>query len=333
MTSMRSVFQGLLGLVFVLETTGCSQILGALRRDFDDGDPFRDAPATVGGRAPGQGFLADEMAVGHSERVPASMGNSSALGGHSWVTAERDAANHRDVARAAAAEEEGPNPETHPVLEPSVRRQYKNGMRATRSDFVDEAQNEGSLWGSDGQTNYYFSKNKIRGVGDIVSITVETDLLRDIGLEARRTLTQREREYELNVAQERLKQKALGLGGDEKKDAVSASQAAPARTPAAGTAQGAPEVAKAEVDVPLATYADVDVGKSLEVKASDVMMGEIIERYPNGNYKVRATKRIPYKGGAPRNVTLVGVVKGGDISEEDVIPSGKLYEYRVEASK
>jgi flagellar basal body L-ring protein FlgH len=93
-------------------------------------------------------------------------------------------------------------------------------------------------------------------------------------------------------------------------------------------------VAKAdEPEIPQATPADVDVGKSLEVKATDVLMGEIIERYPNGNYKIRATKKVPYKGGAPRMVTVTGVVKGTDISEEDMVGSGKLYEYRVDVAR
>jgi flagellar basal body L-ring protein FlgH len=60
-------------------------------------------------------------------------------------------------------------------------------------------------------------------------------------------------------------------------------------------------------------------------------MAEIIERYPNGNYKIRGTKRVLYKNGTPRLVNLVGVVRGSDIAEDDTVPSGKLYEYRLEA--
>ena len=58
-------------------------------------------------------------------------------------------------------------------------------------------------------------------------------------------------------------------------------------------------------------------------------MSEIVERYPNGNYKIRGTKRIPYRNGA-RMVNLIGIVRGTDITEEDTIASGKLYEYRLE---
>jgi hypothetical protein len=329
--------------------SGCAQLMGALRRDLDDGDAFLDAPPTTGGRWSERGFLSPDMPeggsvgdryVGHTERGPASSGSSR--GRSSWLTPEHASANRRDAMRGRDEEEYGddgePTPHTDPVMEPSVRRQYKNGIRATRADFVDESQNEASLWASDGQTNYYFTKNKIRGVGDIITINLEADLVKDIGLEARRTLTPREREFEMGIAQERLRAKALGLPGPDApadgaaKDQVASAAAAPARGPAGAGPGGAAPIAQ-EVDVPAVKLTDIDVGKSLSVKAGDPLMAEIVERYPNGNYKVRATKRIPYRGGPPRFVSLVGVVKGSDITEEDTVASGKLYEYRIEASR
>lgn len=324
----------------LLALSSCAQLMGALRKDLDDTDAFSDTRPTTGGRWAERGFLSPDMpeggsygSVGHSERNPAS--DSSGRGSGSWLTADSAAANRRDGMRGRDDEEfdDEPNAHSDPVMEPSVRRQYKHGVRATRADFVDESQNEASLWASDGQTNYYFTKNKIRGVGDILTITLETDMVRDIALESRRTLTPREREFELNLAQERLRTKALGLPSPDAepgaKDQVATSAAAPARAPAGAAAAAATP----DVDIPSAKVTDVDVGKSLSLKAGDPLMAEIVERYPNGNYKVRATKRIPYKGGPPRFVSLVGVVKGSDIAEDDTVPSGKLYEYRIEASR
>lgn len=314
--------------------SGCAQIMGTLRRDLDEGDPFTDAPPTTGGRWSERGLLADDG----PGRGPASGSGSRASGPRSWLTADHEAANRRDSMRGRGEEgddEEAPNADTNPYMDPGVRRQYKNGSRATRADFVDESQNEGSLWASDGQTNYYFTKNKIRGVGDILTINLEADLVRDIGIEARRTLTPRERDFEMNLAQERLRAKAMGLPSPDAdpnaKDQVASSQAAPAKP--AVNKDGTPAAAAAEPEIPSAQLTDVDMGKSLAVKTGDTMMAEIVERYPNGNYKVRATKRVPYKGGVPRMVTLVGVVKGTDIAEDDTVPSGKLYEYRVETSR
>ena len=72
----------LLGLVALfLAASGCSQIMGNLRQDFDDSDTYSTAP-TVGGRWAEKGQLADEdyysqeqyYSVGHNERNPASAG-------------------------------------------------------------------------------------------------------------------------------------------------------------------------------------------------------------------------------------------------------------------
>jgi hypothetical protein len=95
----------------------------------------------------------------------------------------------------------------------------------------------------------------------------------------------------------------------------------------------ADELEKLEGAVPRATLADVDIYPELELKPGDTMMGEILERYPNGNYKIRTIKKVPFKKGPPRLVSVVGVVKGSDINDDtDSVNAGKLYEYRVEAS-
>jgi flagellar basal body L-ring protein FlgH len=81
------------------------------------------------------------------------------------------------------------------------------------------------------------------------------------------------------------------------------------------------------------TIKDVDLGPSLEVKAGDTMMGEILERHPNGNYRIRAIKRVQYKNGPARLVSVMGLVRAKDIDEDtDGVASGKLYDYRVEVA-
>lgn len=323
---------------------GCGKFIGNLRRDLDDAEPY--SQPTYGGRWTEKGFLSDNLAegpdryaqVGHSERSPAS--DAGPNGSSSWISPERAEANARDRYRYSGLDDgdgQGVTMSNTPNLSPPIKRMYKNGMRATRADFVDDAANEGSLWGSDGQTNYYFTKNKVRGIGDLVTVTLEPDMLKDLAAEAKRTLTPKEREFELALAQERLRAKAYGLpdpdapkkeGAAAGSDQVATNQAAPQRNPAGG----ATEEKKPEPEVRQATPADVDVLRSLELKQGDTVMSEIIERYPNGNYKIRGTKRVQYKGGPPRLITLVAVVRGQDISEDDQIGSGKLYEYRIEAA-
>jgi flagellar basal body L-ring protein FlgH len=208
------------------------------------------------------------------------------------------------------------------------KRGYKNGARATRDDFIDDAKVDGSLWTSDGQTNYFLTKNRIRTVGDIISVTASDDFVRDVAFELKRSLTPDEREAELDLAQERLRRKAYGLPEDDKGDKVASSAASASRKPAA---DGSTEEPK-EVEVPKATFADVDLRKSMDFKTGDQSMAEVVERYPNGNYKIRGVKKIRYRNGY-RMINFVAIAKNSDIGEDDKIDAGKLYEYRIETAR
>jgi flagellar basal body L-ring protein FlgH len=337
-----------------LSSAGCGKFLGNLRQDLDDGDHYAGEPVS-GGLYPEHGFLSREYseggpyadryaAVGHSERSPASMGRGGDVDQDSWISRDQASANARDRYRGVEPDEEddGAHAGYRPVMPPPVKRLYKNGARATRQDFVDESPNEGSLWASDGQTNYYFTKNKIRGVGDIVTVSMEAAMVKDVGLEVRRSLTQREREAELILAQNRLNAKTFGLPDPDApadpnapKDTLATSQAS-ARAPAAAkdaNGKDIPVEAKEPKEPPQASLADIDTSRSLEVKAGDTLLAEIVDRYPNGNYKIRGVKKVPYKVGQPRLITVVGIARSADIGEDDTIASGKLYEYRLEATR
>lgn len=304
-------------LVLALALGGCS----SLRKD-PYASWYNPEEPTSGGVWSERGLLDDETPESayrmDGDRAPASAGGGMAdAGGDSWVSPDRADANRRDYFRGGPPAEDG--------AEPAVAARkplFKRGNRATRADFVDESQSEGSLWASDGQTNYYFTKNKIRSVGDIVTINLEDGLLKDVGLEIRRTLDKEERERELELAQ-------LKLAAGDRAPATAAKPAAakpePGKEPAATK-----EEAKSD-DVRDATLADIDVLPRLSIKTGDQMLAEIVERFPNGNYKIRGSKKVPYQAGAPRVVNFVAIVRSQDISEEDLVASGKLYEYRLEA--
>lgn len=310
-------------LALALFASGCGDLLGKLRPDQDDSG---SGGPTTGGLWAERGFLSDSPPDrgdlrdygGRSERGPASEDTASGSG-DPWGSSDRDAAGGDQVSF-----------DNTPNFPPATRRRYKNGDRATQADFIDQSQNEGSLWAPDGQTNYYFTKNKVRAVGDILTVKLGSDLIRDIGLEVKRTLNDNERAIELSLAEDRARARAqagrAAAGGG--KDALSTSQAAPAQGPGGGgspdTVFGAPSV-----DV---RPSDIDVSKSLELKPGDTMMAEIVERYPNGNYRIRGTKMVIYRNGAPRLVHLTAVVGASDISDDGTVDSGKLYEYRLEAT-
>ncbi len=309
---MRPIFAAL---ILAVLSTGCSKFFGNLRRDFDD-DATRP---TIGGRWTEQGLLSDEAeddryrSVGHSERSPASQdygqrgyANDSASG-TSWISRQDAASNQRDFYRGQGVSEG--ESEENPVAAKAMALRKR---RATRADFRDESPNEGSLWASDGQTNYYFTKNRIRSVGDIVTVNLEAPVLKDISMEIQRTLNEDEKELELKLARERK---------TPKEDPAAAS-----RSPA-----GSKEKAK-KPEAPEVTDLDIDVLPSLELKAGDGIMAEILERYPNGNYKLKGTKRIVYKNGTARMIQFQAIARGIDIGDDDTLLSGKLYEYRIESS-
>src|SRR5690606_3487338 len=93
---------------------------------------------------------------------------------------------------------------------------------------------DGSLWTSDGQTNYFLTKNRTKSEGDILTIITDEEFVRDVAAEIKRTLSPDERDAELELAQERMRRKTLGLpeDGSEKGDQVASNQSAASRSPA-----------------------------------------------------------------------------------------------------
>lgn len=379
-------------LLIVIAASSCSQLMGRLRRDLNDmpEQAAAEAPSgpTYGGRWAERGTLMNEdgsMSPGyyagrneypnHSERAPASVVSAEGTPAGSWLDGDAQETSRRDQYR------ELPMASQVATVQPAQKRAYKNGDRATKADFMDEDQKSGSLWASDGQTNYFFTKNKVRGPGDIVTLTLEAPIASDLVQEAKRALSPAEMAKELATIQEGINSKYLPLiqkaeaeleakklAEKQKKetgntDTVVASAAAPVANPgdqaATPTPEGSPTreiaseksllanelgailpagaptarliVGDKEYIVPKADPSAVDLASALEIKGGDTAMTEIVERFPNGNYKIRGIKKVNYKNGAPRYMQITGIVKAADISEEDTTVSGKLYEYRIES--
>ncbi len=314
------------GLLFALGgLSGCGTIMGGLRPDLDDQNQF-DREPTMGGRFSEGSMLdegryrspADDETVGHSERR-ASEGR---LGGQgTWLEAGED----DRLSRRRPSEELDEDGKIRLAERPVMQKKYKNGYRATKADFIDDSRSDGSLWNSDGQTNYFLTKNNIHTQGSLITVATEDEFIRDVAAELKRTLSPDEREAEMEIAQERMRRKAMGLPEEEAAgDKVASSQAGANRAPASAAEPGK------DVQIPSATWADVDVRKSMEFKAGDPIMMEVLERYPNGNYKLRGLKRIRFRGQS-KMVSVIAIAKHTDISPEETISSGKLYEYRIES--
>jgi hypothetical protein len=210
---------------------------------------------------------------------------------------------------------------------PVMQERYKNGARASRADFIDDSSSDGSLWSSDGQTNYFLTKNQVKTQGDLVTIVADDEFVRDVAAELKRTMTPDEREAQMDLAQERARRVAMGLPETEDAaatggDAVATAQSAPERAPASESGK--------KVTVPQVKWSQVDLRKSMEMKSGDQVMTEVLERYPNGNYKLRGLKRVRVDGQV-RMVSVIAIARNTDIGTDETVPAGKLYEYRIES--
>ncbi len=201
-----------------------------------------------------------------------------------------------------------------------------SGIRAkkghiSRTDFDAVAnRNENSLWKEDGQQNYFFSTNKAKMPGDLVTIEASKDLRNDILAEFRKILPEDELEAGAVVA---------GLG------TVSAPRAEnkPVATSAVAKADGGADAATKEAGAapPVAPVAATPsrAPASAEDEAPLNIVAEVVNRYPNGNVLLRGIKRFAHNG---RNysVEVTGIARGNDISEEDRVSSSKFFEYKTE---
>lgn len=325
---LRSIWYALAAtaLLFALGgLSGCSQLMGGLRPDLNDEYKYESEP-TTGGRFSEASMLGDDRGRGpDAEESMARRENrpsAGRMGGQgSWMNPEDESRESMRRAPSDSEDDAQPKLATRPVLQ----KRYKNGNRATRADFVDDSRDDGSLWTSEGQTNYFLTKNQIKSEGDLVTVVTDEEFIKDIAAELKRTLSPDEREAQIDIAQESLRRKAMGIPEDgAKDDKVASSQSAPSRSPASEDGD------RKQVDIPSVTWADVDLKKSMEIKAGDPVMMEVVERYPNGNYKLRGLKRIRMHG-QTKMVSVIAIAKNSDISNEETINAGKLYEYRIEA--
>jgi hypothetical protein len=251
---------------------------------------------------------------------------------HSWVS-DSDA---RSTRRPASISDNGnsSDPQDQSAQDPTndrVRQRietnrglaidtYAKGDRATRSDFLDNAPNDGSLWSNQIDANYFFTKGKVRAMGDIVSVKMEDPMIRQLADEIKKSLSPAEQEVEMALY---LKNSA------EAKDNKDVS--AYRNIAADDLKTSAAEDVKQKMEKSV-RWSQVNLSGVIGVTPNEELRAEIIDRFQNGNYKLRLTKRVMYRGSS-KLVSMVAVAPQNDFDDKDLIASGKLYEYKIKVAR
>ena len=194
------------------------------------------------------------------------------------------------------------------------------GDRSIRSDFYDSTPNDGSLWSNENDANYFFTKGKVRAMGDIISIKVEEPMIRQVAEEIKKSLTPAEQEVEM----------ALYLknndGAKDDKDIKAYRNIASEELKTTEAEQVKDKMEKA------VRWSQLDLSKALGLTPNEELRAEIIDRYQNGNYKIRAVKRVIYRGSS-KLMSVVAVAPASDFDDKDIINSGKLYEHKIRIAR
>lgn len=197
---------------------------------------------------------------------------------------------------------------------------YQRGDRATRNDFYDRSSGDGSLWSNENDANYFFTKGKVRSNGDIISIKMEEPIIRTLAEEIKKSLTPAEQEVEMALYRK---------NNDQAKDDKDLSAYRNVASDDLRTSEAEEVKKRMEKSV---RWSQVDLSTALGVAPNEELRAEIIDRFPNGNYKIRAMKRVLYRGSS-KMMSLVAVAPAADFDEKDLINSGKLYEYKIRVAK
>ncbi len=199
-------------------------------------------------------------------------------------------------------------------------RTFALGDRATRNDFYDNAPGDGSLWANGNDANHFFTKGKVRSPGDIVSVKVDDVFVRQIAEEVKKTLTTAEQAVEMAL---HLKNNEL-TKDDQDLKAYRNVASDDLRSDEALAVKSRMEKA--------VRWSQVDLSKAIALNPNEELRAEIIDRFQNGNFKIRAVKRVLYRGHT-KLVSLVAVAPAADLDEKDMIQSGKLYEYNIRVAR
>ncbi len=173
--------------------------------------------------------------------------------------------------------------------------------------------NEGSLWDDTAQDNFYFVRNNMFRVGDIIVVTVEQGINDTLNTRIS-ALVNRGAPSMLAAATSNAVQNAMGV-----------------RTPAELSASGAKpnnaEIAAAATKAAIQEMRGPD--RFVDVDELTVRITEIL---PRNTFRVSGGRRV-YIRNAPYQLKLNGIVRSEDVSASRVIASGRVLDSKLELTR
>lgn len=262
----------------------------------------------------------------NSSAPNAEPGRAPATTEPSTSNAASEAAQSSMYDQRPVATDEGVDPtDEHVRRQIEIRRQTIGGQmdsrdRLVRSDFYDTTPYDGSLWSNENDANHFFTKGKVRSLGHIVSVKLEEPIIRQIAEEIKKSLNPAEQEVEMAL----YLKNSEGAKNDQDIKAYRNVAADELKTNEAGAVKEKMEKA--------VRWSQVDLTKAIGLAPNEEIRAEVIDRYQNGNYKIRAVKRVMYRGSS-KLMSIVAVAPSADFDDKDLVTSGKLYEHRIKIAR
>jgi flagellar basal body L-ring protein FlgH len=173
------------------------------------------------------------------------------------------------------------------------------------------AANEGSLWNPDAQDGFYFTKNLLFKIGDVVVVKIEPEVNQSLNFEIAGLLGR------TSVGQVVADEAGRKVASEVEKK-VSQAVGSEAVGAAVGAAAGAQATSAIDPNVRYVDISDIPV--------------RIIETLPRNSYRVEGARRIYIKN-APYQIKLTGVLRDEDIGPQRMVASSRLFESKMELTK
>lgn len=278
-------------LVLCLVLSGCGGLIDSLREESEevareaDREERYERGLASGPSKRGRGLSANSV----DDFVATEGRRATKKAGDSWDTFEEKANSAVDAAGDSAP-----------------RRRYN------RADFIDTDNGDTSLWNPQGQSNYYFARNNRFEQGDLVVVTIDRMLKREIQYALWKSLPSEQRRI-------RKKREPASEGKTDPKTGAATPPAAPAETANARPSEAEERAAAEE---------SAKSSMSTNDKDSDMIRMEIVENMGNGLVRLQGQKRVIYRG-RPRFIDVSALVRGREIDDQAKTNSQSFLDMRT----